>query len=275
MTYQNKFVAVVKANGKVLREQSGAVAIPFGAEYSILLKNLNSVRVLVSVSIDGKVATEGAQLVIEPNSSIELERYIRGGNIDRGNKFKFIERTEEIEDHRGGIQADDGLIRIEYKTEEVVQHVPVQYDYLYHPYYHPYWYPISPYNPTPIWYSTVTTTCEAQSGVQYTACNNSSATAMNTNVAGLLQNSDAGLSANDAGITVPGSESQQKFQSVSSFKTAAHSDVIVLRLRGEIGGKPVVKPVTVNQKIKCSTCGRTSKATSDFCAKCGTSLQLI
>ncbi len=45
MMYKQNFVVVVKCNGKILREQdSDVVYLPFGAEYSILLKNKDSRR---------------------------------------------------------------------------------------------------------------------------------------------------------------------------------------------------------------------------------------
>lgn len=116
MTYRNKFVACIKVNGKVLREQDGEVAIPFGSEYSILLKNLNSVRAQVRVSVDGEEVSNG-WLIIQPNKELNLERSIKNNNLLKGNCFKFIERTSKIEEHRG-IGSDDGLVHIEYKFEK-------------------------------------------------------------------------------------------------------------------------------------------------------------
>lgn len=137
MVYSQKLVACIKVNGQILREDRDTVTIPFGAEYSLYLKNLNSVRVQVKVSVDGQDATEGTWLIIQPNSAIELERFIKGGNLNRGNRFKFIERTGKIEKHRG-IGGEDGLIRIEYQTEKILPkpiHVPVvHYDYYVRPY---------------------------------------------------------------------------------------------------------------------------------------------
>ena len=94
--YNNQFAACVKVGGKVLRETSGTVSIPFGAEYSVQLKNLKSVRMLVKVSVDGTDATDGTWFIVNPNSSIELERYIRNGNWDKGNRFKFIESPQRL-----------------------------------------------------------------------------------------------------------------------------------------------------------------------------------
>ncbi len=104
--HQTGFVACIKVNGKILRESNDTVSLPFGSSYSILIKNLNSVRSQVKVSIDGTDATDGTHLVIPANGEVELERFIRNANLTSGNKLKFIERTEGIESHRG-IKAED------------------------------------------------------------------------------------------------------------------------------------------------------------------------
>ena len=81
--------------------------------------------------------------------------------------------------------------------------------------------------------------------------------------------------ANDAGITVAGGESNQKFVAGAWFPTVEPSEVIIIRLRGEIGDKPVTQAVTVEHKPTCSTCGRTNKAANKFCSNCGTALTLV
>lgn len=80
---------------------------------------------------------------------------------------------------------------------------------------------------------------------------------------------------NDVGITVPGSESSQKFVSGAWFKTEDTSHVIVLQLRGRMAGKTVKTAITVKGKAKCETCGTTNKSNMKFCGKCGTSLTII
>ena len=52
--YNQKLVASLKANGKILREFKDTVYIPFGSEYSFLIKNLNTTRALVNIFIDGE-----------------------------------------------------------------------------------------------------------------------------------------------------------------------------------------------------------------------------
>src|SRR5271168_4407308 len=131
----NKVVVCVKVDGKILREDKNVVTLPFGSEYNIFIKNLNATRIKVKVTVDGTDATEGTWLVVDPNADLDLERFIRAGNMDKGNRFKFIERTAEIEEHRG-IKADDGLIRIEYQVEKPA---PIVIDVEEHHPHHDHW----------------------------------------------------------------------------------------------------------------------------------------
>jgi hypothetical protein len=276
----NKVVACVKVDGKILREDKNVVTLPFGSEYSVFIKNLNPRRIKVKVSVDGTDATEGTWLVVEPNSDFDLERFIRAGNMDRGNRFKFIERTEAIEEHRG-IKADDGLIRVEYQVEVVKPKPIIQEIYEEH-HYHDYdpW----PYRPRNPWrYSG---TLKHTSGPKIGARSlRPSASASRGPLRGMdksavhptsATNDSFGISAslNDQGITVPGSESSQKFQWTAGFETGP-SEVIVLQLRGELAGKKATKAVTVETKLTCVTCNKTQKSTEKFCGQCGTALEII
>ena len=137
MMYNQKMVASIKVKGKILREIKENVLLPFGCEYSILLKNLNTVRCVVNVFIDGDNVVPGG-IVLSPNQTVDLERSIKNGNLTEGNKFKFIERTSAIEDGPRGIKLEDGLIRVEYQFEKYAaqtiftinqQWVPGHYEY--------------------------------------------------------------------------------------------------------------------------------------------------
>ena len=79
---------------------------------------------------------------------------------------------------------------------------------------------------------------------------------------------------NEAGITVPGSVSEQKFVSVSDFATE-QSEVIVLHLVGKVGGTQIKTAKTVRTKLSCETCGKKNKSSVKFCAECGTSLERV
>lgn len=299
MMYNQKMVACLKANGKILREFKDTVMIPFGSEYSIYLKNLNSVRAEVDISIDGKKVCDDG-LVVNANSELNIERFIKD-DLNAGNRFKFIERTGKIEKNRG-VKAEDGLIRIAFKFEKVIPKPAYVWPTYGYPVYQPgHW----EWKPTPsypywnvIWGSnavgTANTNIRGMSAGSNSTGDNINASYTST-VSGSLQGSDAPVmncansvlrgageqvigtaSVNDIGITVPGSVSNQQFQTVSSFITEDEEHVMILRLLGETETGHVVKaPVTVKTKTKCVTCGRNNKATSSFCSECGSALSII
>jgi hypothetical protein len=298
MMYFKKFVASIKVNGKVLREDEGQVKIPFSSEYSISLKNLNSVKAQARVSIDGEDLS--GWLVLQPNSNVDLERSIKNGNLTKGNKFKFIERTDNIENHRG-IGVEDGLIRIEYKFEKKFTYIPPVTTVVHEHHYNP-WYTPAPYTAitqTYPWNQSVTrsTNSNLQGGLisnilnsQYTVntitseclpqnaiyAMNCSVAASDTTPTSQFTNSfeSSTVAENTAGITVPGSISNQTFYNAYDF-ACEESEVMVLKLVGAVGKKKVSVPVTVDLKPTCTTCGRVNKATNKFCGACGTSLVII
>ena len=307
MMYNNKLVASLKANGKILREFKDTVYIPFGSEYSFLIKNLHTTRALINVFIDGDNVVPGG-LVLDAGKEIDLERYVRNGNLTEGNRFKFIERTEGIEQHRGA-KLEDGLVRIEFQFEAALQarsNLVWSTPRVVHDHY---------YNGLKV--GTSSNPLNANSSwlsASGSAVNNVSLGGSTThgvyNVGGIARSADMSkgqftgavasaavnqylkdnnikvssgevhdgcatmdCSFNDAGITVSGSKSTQSFSTtyMGVMDPAKHS--IVLKLLGETpDNKPVLQPVTVKAKQKCDTCGHVNKATAQFCNKCGTAL---
>ena len=281
--YNQKLVASVKANGKVLREFKDTVYINFGSEYSILLKNLNTVRAVVNVFIDGENAVPGG-LVIDPGRTVDLERWIKNGNLSEGNKFKFIERTAAIEEGPRGIKLEDGLVRIEYQFEiprPIINVAPAWSS-------SPTWtttyggvqgsaMPTS-YNVNGVMRSADFSKGETVRAQATTAINNYCAQNNISASVGEIHDGAATMdcSFNDVGITVPGSKSTQSFQTttVGVLDPTIHN--IVLKLVGDLGhNKPVQKPVTVSHKPKCVTCGKQNKANAKFCSECGTALEIF
>jgi len=129
--YKNKFVAVVKCNGSILRERSGGtVRLPFGSHYSILLKNKNSCKASVSIEVDGEDVLNGHTLILGANQSEEVKGWMR--NMSKTNLFKFINKTKQIQDYRGD-RIDDGLVRVTYQFEKAPE--PVDWVYLNQPTY--------------------------------------------------------------------------------------------------------------------------------------------
>jgi hypothetical protein len=300
MMYESKLVASLKANGKILREFKDTVYIPFGSEYSFLLKNLNTTRALVNVFIDGEDMTPGG-LVLNAGQEVDLERSIKGNNLTEGNRFKFIERTSAIENGPRGVKLEDGLVRIEFQFEKP----PMRVSEL----------PRNIFND--INFGSLSGSIGSS---EYPGTTDKFSKSMGTysqvNVNGMLRGVDYSMNGqvtaqaasasvdkycadnniinsicemhdgaatmdwmeapkNDVGITVPGSKSTQKFQTTYMNALESEKHTIVLKLLGETeDNKPVLKPVTTKHKPKCVTCGKQNKATAKFCTECGTHLTI-
>jgi len=294
--YNQKMVCCLKANGKVLREFKDTIYIPFGSEYQISLKNLNTTRAVVNIFIDGDNVVPGG-LVLDPGKECDLERSIKNNNLTEGNKFKIIERTAAVENGPRGIKLEDGLIRIEFQFEKYI--APSQT--LWGSTWNDQWkntYPPGVPNPPLIWCQAsgspsmniggamrgvdhskgeFVKSSAAQHINQYCADNNiqCSAGEVHDGMATCDWNA-APIPKRDIGITVPGSKSEQKFQTTYMGALEAEKHTIVLKLLGELNdGAKILSPVTVHHKPKCVTCGKQNKAHAKFCTECGTALEIF
>jgi hypothetical protein len=246
--YQDKMVCCLKANGKILREFKDTVYVPFGSEYSILIKNLNSLRAIVNITIDGTDAVPGG-LVVNANQEIDLERFVK--DMSNGNKFKFIER---------GIKTEDGLIRVSFKYAKPTPVQQLSWG-------QPQW---GQYPPGVRGFTHDTMTYGGAGGSMSSAIATGASSISLNNISA----QSSVLRSNDVGITVPGSHSSQKFVTVQDFATEAEEHVIVLKILGETDAGQVAAPVTVKAKPKCTICNKINKATSKFCSNCGASLEI-
>jgi hypothetical protein len=267
MMYESKMAAAIKVKGKVLREFKDTVYIPFASEYSILLKNLNTTRAVVNVFIDGEDQVPGG-IVLNAGQEVDLERSVKNGNLTEGNKFKFIERTGAVEQHRG-VKLEDGIVRVEYQFEK--PYVPPQWS-------NSSWISASGSNST---YNVngIMRSVDFSQGenMKATAASATSATLQSMNINASASTHDGAatmdwMPVNDVGITVPGSKSEQRFVTthVGTLESTKHSMVFKL-----LGGEAVKEAVTVKHKPKCVTCGKQNKATSKFCQECGTALEIF
>lgn len=283
MAYKNKLAAAIRVNNQVLRENNDTVYLPFNSEYQIRIKNLNTVRASVNVTVDGKNVLEGS-LHVNPNEEIDLERFVTNGNLNEGNKFKFVERTNKVEKSRG-IKLEDGLVQIEFQFEKLYippQVFPQPYPVIY-PIPTPYYPPINPYRKN--WYDTGYI---SQSSTSYSASNNTPAPSSGVmrgmcsptgaqaeiHTMGAMQNVNVPTSVNDVGITVPGSHSDQQFVTTSFFALEEEKHTIILKLIGETSTTTVKEPITVKSKQKCTVCKHTNKITAKFCSNCGANLTI-
>lgn len=274
MVYVEKFVASVKCNGKILRDKNYEVKMPFGSHYSIYLKNLESKRASVKISIDGEDILNGHSLIIEPNKPYELEGFIKDYVLT--NKFKFIKKTQNISDHRGD-RIDDGIIRIEYAFEETewitITNNPTTIIHEHH--YHN---PTTIYRPNwdlPQW--TVTCDQTYDSNINSATFRGDSSLGESVNYCCNIDDSaksidetikDLSKPDEDEGITVKGEEVNEKM-SYASIGKLGPAKVITLKLIGIEGNKVITKPITSKSKIVCETCGKKNKSSFKFCSECG------
>lgn len=297
MVFKEQFVVVLKVNGKVLREKDdNVVTLPFGSEYSLLLKNLTSRTAGVNISIDGKDVLGGSQLVIDKNSEHELKGFLEGSEVR--NKFKFIQKTKEVQEHRGD-KIDDGIIRIEFayekrspKVREIIwDHIPYvhPHDHWYHT--HRYYEPI--YKPFWTYCSNLASNdsdaAKDNLNVQVYNCSSTVSSEQHANSSSVKTTSESQTRSvakdsqtinhcfseplEDEGITVKGSETTQGFQ-YASLGILETSEVITIRMRGVKSDESnVVAPVTVKTKLECSSCGKKWSSTNKFCGDCGTFLE--
>lgn len=228
MMYNSGLVAVVKSNGKILREDKDVCFLPFNSEYSLLIKNLETRTAVIKISIDGQDVLDGTSLVLRPNTQINLEGFLKGNQAT--NKFKFINKTQGISDYRGD-RIDDGIIRIEYWFEK--------------------------YQPSYIYINSNYVNDSKWNTIRYSTNSNNASTYYN-----------------NSGITVKGSVLNQNFNYTSVGVLEEESRVIILRLVGfKETRKLIKKPLTIQTKKICTTCGKKSRSNLRFCSNCGTFLE--
>jgi hypothetical protein len=255
MTYKDQFVAEIKVNGKILRLKNDTAYLPFGSEYTLYLKNLNSRRASVKIHIDGQDVLDGSSLVLDANSSAELKGFLKGTVAT--NSFRFIQKTKDIQDHRGD-KIDDGLIRIEFAYEKDLSYFlnNKPFDWNYGGY-----------------FTGTTAECSCSyspySGSSPLKGHMRSATYSNNKVEILNELTEP---QQDEGITVKGSEINQQFNETIVGDLEA-SQVIVIMLKGATEKKNIIKPLTIKSKLKCSTCGKHCRSSFKFCPNCATYLE--
>lgn len=255
MVYFSKMVVALKINGKFVREQDSVVKIPFGSEYNLFLKNLNSRDALVKINIDGSDVLDGNQIIVRANSSIELEGFMQGNKVK--NKFKFIEITKEIEEYRG-IKGEDSLIRIEVRYEKEKPIFRPHYD---------------------IWYTGTWNVHDSSytwegndDNVTYTKTS-SIGGCSSRNEPAVFSCLTSNVNNSDLGFTAMGSETYQQFHNAYIGDLEENSYVHIIKLSGYHENKDKVKQViTTKTKLICSSCGLQSSSENKYCPRCGTFL---
>lgn len=121
MAYARGYVASIVLDSLPQRESNvegtRTVRLPFGSEYSILLKNQNPLRAKVQVLIDGMDVSSIGRIVLEPGQVMTLERFL--DSYSSGRRFKFISKEEG--ERTGALQDPTsnklGLVEIRFWSE--------------------------------------------------------------------------------------------------------------------------------------------------------------
>jgi hypothetical protein len=252
MMHSNDFVVAILHNGNFVEEsKGGVVALPFGAEYAIRLRNKKHCRAVAQVFIDEENVSKGG-IVVPAQGFVDLEC-----DVATLRKFKFVSaNSDEAIDAGKNNKTDDsnGVIRVEWRTEKEFQQ-PI---YVAPP---PVWPRPRPFDNRRYYQNTKdfgTMHSLAHEPEEYT--NGSALDFVECDTPKALPTSKLA-----EGCTVQGSESNQRFNEIW-FQLDDAVTTIRLTLRGYDA------PVAV-QGQHCENCGVKRKSNkAKFCWSCGNSL---
>ena len=244
--YKDDCVIAILHKGKVLRETSGDVHLPFGSEYKIRAKNTGTGRVKVKVSVDGTyIHPESNSFIINSGNHLDLERMITDGDLSSGPKLKFVSLSDgRVQDPTN---SENGIIKVEF-YREYIRPAIYKYD---GPDFDMHWFGTN--NGDTFKYSTDISNsfnCSGDLGdapvAVAAACPGPVAKSSN-------------------GATVEGRKSRQAFSLAEDFATVSFPTTLTLTLHGL--EKPTFVEDTKNKF--CDDCGRKNRYKAKFCSNCG------
>jgi len=275
--YKDKFVLSVIHDGSPVKEtgrrSKKEVAIPFGSEYKIRLKNKNNRSCTARVFIDGRKVSELGDFIIYDGGSMDLVRFVDRSMTD-GRKFKFV--SLDHEDVDDPTSSDNGIIKVEFRLAKQFDGIkilpprpwpeppkdkrPTQPDA--GPYYED--------NNGTKWHETIwdSGTVEGFTGGTTTVnyCNSSPKHPIGADKKSLTKRSimsetmDAMV---DAGATVEGGKSGQSF----TYSDLKVDDTRVVTLRLKIVG--INKERSMGKYKYCTNCGSKMSRKDKYCSECG------
>lgn len=106
--YQNNVAVAIRVNSEPKREvnsnsrnciKSAEVFMPCGQEYTIYINNKNNYRIYAKVSIDGMDISDPYSYIVQPNSDLEIKRFMIDGNLEIGKSFKTVDSSASQNPH--------------------------------------------------------------------------------------------------------------------------------------------------------------------------------
>ena len=250
--FKNNYVLSLLAKGNVLEEDdSRRITLPFGEEFKVRLINKNYHRCAADLSVNGEHI---ARFILNAGETSDIERYL-DGNMQNGSRFKFVSLNDsQVKDKK---DIDNGIIEVHY-YKELVKNEPIIREVHHH--HHHDKYPLNPY-PKPYWvYSSNDLSNDISFGGSI-SCKGMSAEASPN----MMFNSCLCSSTGAEGAAVRGSESSQKFQTVSGYEFESIATILKLKI---VNGEHVIA-----QERYCSGCGRKNRDGDRYCPSCGKNLK--
>jgi len=253
--YSQKFVLSVIHNGQPVKESGNnynrQVAIPFGDEYQIRLKNKHARSCTARITIDGTPVSSFGDIIVTSGGTVDLERFITN-SMNSGKKFKFVSLDNPNVDDP--TKSDNGIIRVEFrlaKTSNGIKVLPPTSPW-----------PLSPPNPYPPTWKPNSTTGD---WVYYTNdIRSADVTYSASNFIGACTtkcSSNRGMTA--PGATVEGGKSDQSFTYSSLDVESLPAAILSLKLVG------IQKSVAHITSRYCTNCGIEIRRNDKYCGNCG------
>lgn len=285
--YANKFIACVKADGKVLREKGDEVYLPFGSEYTLYFKNENNRKVQINIEIDGQDVLFGDTLLLDAGKSMDLKGFVRDIMGKDNRAFKFITKTAAISDFRGD-RVEDGLIKITYQFEKEKSELESDsikrefyFDDVFHKVY------TNSHNSNDFKDSLKNIIADETSHSEgfnrdlnseniFFSSNGNISNTLNTSYTSddnVKIRSLRSTISNDPGITVEGSATHQSFSTGFIGKLESNKYTMIFQLKGLTSNEQIDEPITVSSKKQCLSCGKKFKSTFEYCPHDGTFLR--
>lgn len=240
--YKQGFVMCILHSGEVMEEVDRKVTLPFHSEYKVRLKNKNSKNSAADVFVNGEKIS---RFRLNAGETLDIERYLDGNN-DKGKRFQFVPLSDSRVENPSNFE--NGVVEAHFYLEK---NAPTRIIEEHHHHHHHDHYPW-PYYPRP-WEPYITWTSDSNT-LQYDSSSVESLCSVDASVKSVRS------AEGDAGATVRGSESKQKFISVPEM--TLEPTPIVLKLKLVSGG--------VRRSTEyCTNCGKKRLPLANYCPKCG------
>lgn len=262
--YKEKFVLSVIHDGHPVKENGGRndkqVAIPFGSEYKIRLKNKNDRSCTAKITIDGTPVSNFGDVIVSAGGTIDLERFIIN-SMNGGARFKFVDLDHsDVDDPT---KSENGVVRVEFylaRQKNGIKIAPSSWKSSKIPWVPPYYGDKSDgvfFDKGPTWIGGMnSSTSEFKS-----SGNIDDATVM------FCASGDAGIRSSslvdtEAGATIEGGHSNQAF-TYSTLDVESHATVFELKIVGIRKNRRTVP------KQYCTGCGHRIRKSDIYCGGCG------